>query len=153
MDAAGRQRLRDHQHGHDHHHGHDHRRHHDTGHPPAAKEEQPVKFQLFVLPTVPATMEERERLRPIGRNNERFQMMIDEVRTLCGIADDAGLRLLLHHRAPLPLRGLRGVGGAAPAVRRPGGADQADQVRARSRWCFRPATRCAPPSRSPTWTT
>jgi alkanesulfonate monooxygenase SsuD/methylene tetrahydromethanopterin reductase-like flavin-dependent oxidoreductase (luciferase family) len=49
-----------------------------------------VKFQLFVLPTVPATMEERERLRPIGRNNERFQMMIDEVRTLCGIADDAG---------------------------------------------------------------
>jgi alkanesulfonate monooxygenase SsuD/methylene tetrahydromethanopterin reductase-like flavin-dependent oxidoreductase (luciferase family) len=49
-----------------------------------------VKFQLFVLPTVPATMEERERLRPIGRNNERFQLMIDEVRTLCTIADDAG---------------------------------------------------------------
>jgi alkanesulfonate monooxygenase SsuD/methylene tetrahydromethanopterin reductase-like flavin-dependent oxidoreductase (luciferase family) len=49
-----------------------------------------VKFQLFVLPTVPATMEEREKLRPIGRNNERFQMMIDEVRTLCTIADDAG---------------------------------------------------------------
>ena len=39
-----------------------------------------MKFQLFVLPTVPATMEERERLRPIGRNNERFQMMIEEVR-------------------------------------------------------------------------
>src|SRR5829696_961197 len=35
-------------------------------------------------------MEEREKLRPSGRNNERFQMMIDEVRTLCGIADDAG---------------------------------------------------------------
>ena len=49
-----------------------------------------MKFQLFVLPTVPATMEEREKLRPIGRNNERFQMMIDEVRTLCAIADDAG---------------------------------------------------------------
>ena len=49
-----------------------------------------MKFQLFVLPTVPATMEEREKLRPIGRNNERFQMMIDEVRTLCTIADDAG---------------------------------------------------------------
>jgi alkanesulfonate monooxygenase SsuD/methylene tetrahydromethanopterin reductase-like flavin-dependent oxidoreductase (luciferase family) len=49
-----------------------------------------VKFQLFCLPTVPATMEERERLRPIGRNNERFQMMIEEVRTLCGIADDVG---------------------------------------------------------------
>jgi putative FmdB family regulatory protein len=37
MDAAGRQRLRDHQHGHDHdhHHTHDHHDHHHT-----AKEEQ-----------------------------------------------------------------------------------------------------------------
>jgi alkanesulfonate monooxygenase SsuD/methylene tetrahydromethanopterin reductase-like flavin-dependent oxidoreductase (luciferase family) len=49
-----------------------------------------MKFQFFCLPTVPATMEERERLRPIGRNNERFQMMIDEVRTLCTMADDMG---------------------------------------------------------------
>ena len=49
-----------------------------------------MKFQLFVLPTVPATLEKREELRPIGRNNERFQAMIDEVRSLCLIADDAG---------------------------------------------------------------
>ena len=49
-----------------------------------------MKFQLFVLPTVPATLEEREQLRPIGRNNERFQAMLDEVRTLCVMADDAG---------------------------------------------------------------
>ena len=49
-----------------------------------------MKFSLFVLPTVPGTMEERERLRPIGRNNDRFQAMIDEVRTLCTMADDFG---------------------------------------------------------------
>jgi alkanesulfonate monooxygenase SsuD/methylene tetrahydromethanopterin reductase-like flavin-dependent oxidoreductase (luciferase family) len=49
-----------------------------------------VKFQLFVLPTVPGTLEDRARLRPIGRNNERFQAMLDEVRTLCIMADDAG---------------------------------------------------------------
>jgi alkanesulfonate monooxygenase SsuD/methylene tetrahydromethanopterin reductase-like flavin-dependent oxidoreductase (luciferase family) len=49
-----------------------------------------MKFQLFVLPTVPGTLEDRARLRPIGRNNERFQAMLDEVRTLCIMADDAG---------------------------------------------------------------
>ena len=49
-----------------------------------------MKFSLFVLPTVPGTLEDRERLRPIGRNNERFQQMLDEVRTLCVMADDFG---------------------------------------------------------------
>ena len=38
----------------------------------------------------PGTIEDREPLRPIGRNNERFQMMIDEVRKLALFADDAG---------------------------------------------------------------
>jgi alkanesulfonate monooxygenase SsuD/methylene tetrahydromethanopterin reductase-like flavin-dependent oxidoreductase (luciferase family) len=49
-----------------------------------------MKFSLFVLPTVPGTLEDRERLRPIGRNNERFQAMLDEVRTLCIMADEFG---------------------------------------------------------------
>jgi alkanesulfonate monooxygenase SsuD/methylene tetrahydromethanopterin reductase-like flavin-dependent oxidoreductase (luciferase family) len=35
-------------------------------------------------------MEEREQLRPIGRNNDRYQAMIEEVRTLCGMADEFG---------------------------------------------------------------
>ena len=38
-----------------------------------------MKSMLFMLPTIPATYEERERLRPIGRNNERTQRMIAEV--------------------------------------------------------------------------
>ena len=49
-----------------------------------------MKFMLFVLPTVPATLEERKRLRPIGRNNERYQQMLDELRKLAVFADDAG---------------------------------------------------------------
>jgi alkanesulfonate monooxygenase SsuD/methylene tetrahydromethanopterin reductase-like flavin-dependent oxidoreductase (luciferase family) len=49
-----------------------------------------MKFQLFCLPTVPGTLEDRERLRPIGRNNERFQAMIDELRQLCVMADEFG---------------------------------------------------------------
>ena len=39
-----------------------------------------MKSMLFMLPTIPATYEERERLRPIGRNNERTQRMLDQVR-------------------------------------------------------------------------
>jgi alkanesulfonate monooxygenase SsuD/methylene tetrahydromethanopterin reductase-like flavin-dependent oxidoreductase (luciferase family) len=43
-----------------------------------------------MLPTVPATPEERRAKRPIGRNNEHFQRMIEEVRELCIMADDMG---------------------------------------------------------------
>ena len=53
-----------------------------------------MKFMLFVLPTVPATLEERERLRPIGRNNDRYQMMLDELRRLAVFADDAGFDVM-----------------------------------------------------------
>src|SRR5271169_5477192 len=34
-----------------------------------------MKFMLLMLPTVPGTLEDRRRLRPIGRNNERYQQM------------------------------------------------------------------------------
>ena len=49
-----------------------------------------MKFMLFVLPTVPGTLEDRKRLRPIGRNNERYQQMLDELRKLASFADEAG---------------------------------------------------------------
>jgi alkanesulfonate monooxygenase SsuD/methylene tetrahydromethanopterin reductase-like flavin-dependent oxidoreductase (luciferase family) len=49
-----------------------------------------MKFMLFILPTVPGTLEDRKRLRPIGRNTERYQQMLDEVRKLAVLADDAG---------------------------------------------------------------
>ena len=59
-----------------------------------------MKFMLFVLPTVPATLEDRKRLRPIGRNNERYQQMLDELRKLAAFADDAGFDVMAtteHH--------------------------------------------------------
>jgi alkanesulfonate monooxygenase SsuD/methylene tetrahydromethanopterin reductase-like flavin-dependent oxidoreductase (luciferase family) len=49
-----------------------------------------MKFQLFMLPTIPATLDERREKRPIGRNNEHFQKMIDEVRELVILADEMG---------------------------------------------------------------
>lgn len=45
---------------------------------------------LMAWPTVPATLEERRRLRPIGRNVERYQQMIRELRELVIIAEDLG---------------------------------------------------------------
>jgi alkanesulfonate monooxygenase SsuD/methylene tetrahydromethanopterin reductase-like flavin-dependent oxidoreductase (luciferase family) len=49
-----------------------------------------VKFNLFILPTIPGTFEERERLRPIGRNNDKYQQMLQEVRDLAQMAEDLG---------------------------------------------------------------
>jgi alkanesulfonate monooxygenase SsuD/methylene tetrahydromethanopterin reductase-like flavin-dependent oxidoreductase (luciferase family) len=59
-----------------------------------------MKFMLFTLPTVPGTFADRERLRPIGRNNERYQQMIDELRKIAVLADDAGFDVMTtteHH--------------------------------------------------------
>lgn len=59
-----------------------------------------MKSMLFMLPTIPATYEERERLRPIGRNVEYTQRMLDEVRDVATYADRAGydaITLTEHH--------------------------------------------------------
>lgn len=59
-----------------------------------------MKFAMFILPTIPATLEERKELRPIGRNRERYQMMLQEVRDIAVMADDIGIDLLCtteHH--------------------------------------------------------
>jgi alkanesulfonate monooxygenase SsuD/methylene tetrahydromethanopterin reductase-like flavin-dependent oxidoreductase (luciferase family) len=50
-----------------------------------------MKMNLFVRPTIPATNEDRERLRPIDRNTERYQRMIDEIRQLAVAADELGV--------------------------------------------------------------
>ena len=50
-----------------------------------------MKFDIMVLPTVPGTLEDRAELRPIGRNNERFQQMIDEMRNVAIMADEMGI--------------------------------------------------------------
>ena len=71
-----------------------------------------MKFMLFVLPTVPGTLDDRKRLRPIARNNERYQQMLEELRKLA-IFRRRGVRRLRHDRAPLPLRRLRDLGGSA----------------------------------------
>src|SRR5713226_10290052 len=58
--------------------------------PPNKGVRSSMKFMLFLLPTVPGTLDDRKRLRPIGRNNERYQQMLDELRKIAVLADDAG---------------------------------------------------------------
>ena len=53
-----------------------------------------MKFDVMVFPTIPATMEEREQLRPIGRNNDRYQDMLDELRDLAVLCDEVGIDAL-----------------------------------------------------------
>ena len=53
-----------------------------------------MKFNLFLLPTIPATFEEREKLRPIGRNNEKYQALLKEVRDIAHMAEDLGFDAL-----------------------------------------------------------
>ena len=41
-----------------------------------------MKFMLFMLPAVPATPEERRRLRPVAANTERFQQMLRDMKRI-----------------------------------------------------------------------
>ena len=49
-----------------------------------------MKFIMHILPAVPATPEERERLAPIGHSTERVQQLLDETVALARLAEDLG---------------------------------------------------------------
>jgi alkanesulfonate monooxygenase SsuD/methylene tetrahydromethanopterin reductase-like flavin-dependent oxidoreductase (luciferase family) len=49
-----------------------------------------MKFMFFFLPTLPATLDERQSLRPIAHHAELWQRMIDEVVELARVAEDVG---------------------------------------------------------------
>ena len=53
-----------------------------------------MKFNLFVLPTIPGSYEDRRRLRPIARNNERYQQMLTELRDIAVLAEELGFDAL-----------------------------------------------------------
>lgn len=49
-----------------------------------------MKFMFFFLPTLPATMDERRKLRPIAMHPEKWQQMIEEVVELSQFAEEVG---------------------------------------------------------------
>ena len=75
-----------------------------------------MKFALFILPTIPGTLEERRALRPIGRNRERYQQMLKEVRDIAVLADEVGIELMCTTDITFTPRA-RGLGRAASALR------------------------------------
>lgn len=59
-----------------------------------------MKFNLFMLPTMPASDERRREVRPIGRRTDHYQEMLFELRELTILAEDVGfdsLGLTEHH--------------------------------------------------------
>jgi alkanesulfonate monooxygenase SsuD/methylene tetrahydromethanopterin reductase-like flavin-dependent oxidoreductase (luciferase family) len=49
-----------------------------------------METSVFAMPTIPATIEERRALRPIGRNSERYQQFLAELRDIAILIDELG---------------------------------------------------------------
>ena len=47
-----------------------------------------MKVSVFAMPTIPATLKERKALRPIGRNTEYYQRMLDEVSLFLHVVEE-----------------------------------------------------------------
>lgn len=59
-----------------------------------------MRFMFFFYPAIPATMDERERLRPIAMRTDRFQQMLEEIVELSQLAEDVGFQAVTfpeHH--------------------------------------------------------
>lgn len=59
-----------------------------------------MKFMLHINPVVPASPEERERLRPIAHRSEKIQQMLQEMVELARMAEDLGFTVVTfseHH--------------------------------------------------------
>jgi alkanesulfonate monooxygenase SsuD/methylene tetrahydromethanopterin reductase-like flavin-dependent oxidoreductase (luciferase family) len=55
-----------------------------------------MKFILHLGPVVPASPEERERLRPIAHRTDKIQLMLDEMVELAQMAEEAGFEILTY---------------------------------------------------------
>ena len=65
-----------------------------------------MRFGLLMLPTVPGTLEERERLRPIAAHNERWQMMLKQIVEFARMAEDLGVEMVAFPEHHLHTEGL-----------------------------------------------
>src|SRR5688572_3664865 len=52
---------------------------------------KPMFINVFAMPEVPGTLDERKALRPIGKRTDRYQMMLDELRGITKLCDQAGV--------------------------------------------------------------
>jgi alkanesulfonate monooxygenase SsuD/methylene tetrahydromethanopterin reductase-like flavin-dependent oxidoreductase (luciferase family) len=71
-----------------------------------------MKFMLQIVPTVPASPAERERLRPIAHRTEKIQQMLDEMVDLAQLAEDLGFTAVTYSEHHFYTEGLEA--GATP---------------------------------------
>jgi alkanesulfonate monooxygenase SsuD/methylene tetrahydromethanopterin reductase-like flavin-dependent oxidoreductase (luciferase family) len=55
-----------------------------------------MKFMLHLNPVVPASPEQRERLRPIAHRTEKIQQMLREMVELTQMAEDLGFDIVTY---------------------------------------------------------
>jgi alkanesulfonate monooxygenase SsuD/methylene tetrahydromethanopterin reductase-like flavin-dependent oxidoreductase (luciferase family) len=65
-----------------------------------------MRFGLLLLPTVPGTLEERKRLRPIAAHNDRWQAMLKEIVEFARMAEDLGMEMVAFPEHHLHTEGL-----------------------------------------------
>ena len=73
-----------------------------------------MKFMFFFYPAITATMDEREKLRPIAARTDRFQQMLEEIVELSQLAEEVGFSAVTfpeHH-----LHGEGGEMGSLPVL-------------------------------------
>ncbi|HKV54615.1 MAG TPA: LLM class flavin-dependent oxidoreductase [Candidatus Binataceae bacterium] len=71
-----------------------------------------MKFMLHIVPTVPASPIERERLRPIAHRTGKIQQMLDEMVELAQLAEDVGFSAVTYSEHHFYTEGLEA--GATP---------------------------------------
>jgi len=71
-----------------------------------------MKFMLHINPTVPASPEERERLRPIAHRTDKTQQLLDEMLELTRMAEDLGFDIVTYSEHHFYTEGLEA--GATP---------------------------------------
>jgi alkanesulfonate monooxygenase SsuD/methylene tetrahydromethanopterin reductase-like flavin-dependent oxidoreductase (luciferase family) len=73
-----------------------------------------MKFMLHIVPTVPASPIERERLRPIAHRTEKIQQMLDEMVGLAQLAEDTGFTAVTYSEHHFYTEGLEAGGTPTP---------------------------------------
>ena len=73
-----------------------------------------MKFMLHIVPTVPASPIERERLRPIAHRTEKIQQMLDEMVELAELAEETGFTAVTYSEHHFYTEGLEAGGTPTP---------------------------------------
>jgi alkanesulfonate monooxygenase SsuD/methylene tetrahydromethanopterin reductase-like flavin-dependent oxidoreductase (luciferase family) len=73
-----------------------------------------MKFMLHIVPTVPASPIERERLRPIAHRTDKIQQMLDEMVELAQLAEDTGFTAVTYSEHHFYTEGLEAGGTPTP---------------------------------------